>query len=212
VFDVGETLVDETRAWGTWADWLGVPRLTLFAILGGVVERGEDHRRAFETVKPGIDLRAEVQQQRAMGREYFLTAADLYADAVPALRRLHAAGYRLGVAANQPITTEQMVSGIDVPLELVASSGRWGVAKPDPAFFQRIATELDLPPAQIAYVGDRVDNDVAPAAAAGMLAIHVRRGPWGFAHAAQARGAGAVATIDSLAEIEAVLAGLGEPA
>ena len=25
VFDVGETLVDETREYGTWADWLGVP-------------------------------------------------------------------------------------------------------------------------------------------------------------------------------------------
>jgi FMN phosphatase YigB (HAD superfamily) len=24
VFDVGETLVDETREYGTWADWLGV--------------------------------------------------------------------------------------------------------------------------------------------------------------------------------------------
>ena len=26
VFDVGETLVDETREYGTWADWLNVPR------------------------------------------------------------------------------------------------------------------------------------------------------------------------------------------
>ena len=28
VFDVGECLVDETREYGTWADWLGVPRHT----------------------------------------------------------------------------------------------------------------------------------------------------------------------------------------
>jgi FMN phosphatase YigB (HAD superfamily) len=27
MFDVGETLVDETEAWGDWADWLdAVPR------------------------------------------------------------------------------------------------------------------------------------------------------------------------------------------
>src|SRR6266446_6422224 len=26
VFDVGETLIDESRMWGEWADWLGVPR------------------------------------------------------------------------------------------------------------------------------------------------------------------------------------------
>jgi hypothetical protein len=25
VFDVGEVIVDETREYGTWADWLGVP-------------------------------------------------------------------------------------------------------------------------------------------------------------------------------------------
>ena len=210
MFDVGETLVDETRAWGTWADWLGVPRLTLFAILGGVVERGEDHRRAFEIAKPGIDLRAEVLRPRAEGREYRLTAADLYADVVPALTGLHAAGYRLGVAANQPITTEQMVAGIDVPLDLIASSDRWGVAKPDSRFFERIATELALEPGRIAYVGDRVDNDVAPAAAAGMIAIHIRRGPWGYAHAGRASAAGAIATIESLADLGEVLARLDD--
>jgi FMN phosphatase YigB (HAD superfamily) len=29
-------------------------------------------------------------------------------------------------------------------------------------------------------VGDRVDNDVAPAKAVGMVAVHIRRGPWGY--------------------------------
>jgi FMN phosphatase YigB (HAD superfamily) len=31
----------------------------------------------------------------------------------------------------------------------------------------------------VAYVGDRVDNDVLPAMAAGMRAVWLRRGPWG---------------------------------
>ena len=39
-FDVGETLLDETRIWGAWADWLGVTRLTFFAALGAVIARG----------------------------------------------------------------------------------------------------------------------------------------------------------------------------
>jgi FMN phosphatase YigB (HAD superfamily) len=38
---------------------------------------------------------------------------------------------------------------------------------------------MGRPPAEVAYVGDRVDNDVLPAAAAGLVAVHVRRGPWG---------------------------------
>ena len=29
-------------------------------------------------------------------------------------------------------------------------------------------------------MGDRVDNDVGPAIAAGMVAVHIRRGPWGY--------------------------------
>ena len=32
----------------------------------------------------------------------------------------------------------------------------------------------------VAYVGDRPDNDVRPAAAAGMRAVWIRRGPWGI--------------------------------
>jgi FMN phosphatase YigB (HAD superfamily) len=187
-----------------------VPRLTLFAVLGGVVERGEDHRVAFEIVRPGIDVLAEVERQRAAGGLYRLGPDDLYPDALPALRGLALAGYRLAVAANQPVATEDLMAGLDVDLELIASSDRWGIAKPDPAFFERIARELELPPAAIAYVGDRVDNDIVPAAAAGMIAIHVRRGPWGFAHAKQAAAAGATAQVESLLELVGVLAALAE--
>jgi FMN phosphatase YigB (HAD superfamily) len=39
-----------------------------------------------------------------------------------------------------------------------------------------------VPAADIAYVGDRVDNDVIPARAAGMMAVFLRRGPWGWMH------------------------------
>ena len=58
----------------------------------------------------------------------------------------------------------------------------WGVAKPEPAFFERIVSSLALRAGEIAYVGDRVDNDVEPALAAGMVAVHLRRGPWGILH------------------------------
>lgn len=195
-----------------WADWLGVPRLTLFAVLGAVIERGEDHRRAFEVVRPDIDLPAEIERKAAAGAEYRLEADDAYPDAVPCLRTLREAGYRIAVAANQPVSTEAMVTGLGIELELVVSSDRWGIAKPDPRFFERLAWELGLAPAAIAYVGDRADNDVRPAAHAGMVAIHLVRGPWGFAHAAVARAAGASAQIRSLDELPAALSDLGQPA
>jgi FMN phosphatase YigB (HAD superfamily) len=47
VFDVGETLVDETREYGAWADWLGVPRHAFSSVFGAVIALGMDYREAF---------------------------------------------------------------------------------------------------------------------------------------------------------------------
>lgn len=44
VFDVGETLIDETRHWTVLSEAVGVPPLTFFAVFGSLIERGEDHR------------------------------------------------------------------------------------------------------------------------------------------------------------------------
>ena len=54
VLDVGETLIDETRVWSTWADELGVPRLTFLAALGAVIERGGEHVDVF-TMLEGLE-------------------------------------------------------------------------------------------------------------------------------------------------------------
>jgi FMN phosphatase YigB (HAD superfamily) len=205
VFDVGETLVDETRPWGEWADWLGIPRLTMFSVLGAVIARGEDHRRVFEILRPGLDFVAERSRMRAASGKEWMDAGDLYADVLPALRSLRAAGYRLGVAGNQPRATELALASLDIELDLIASSDGLGVAKPDPAFFVRIADLLGLPPASIAYVGDRLDNDIGPASRVGMRAIRVRRGPWGYIDDVGGGGSPAIDTISSLAELPGLL-------
>jgi HAD superfamily hydrolase (TIGR01509 family) len=210
VFDVGETLVDETRAWSDWADWLGIPRLTLFAVLGAVIAHGQDHRESFRILRPGIDLEAAAAARAAARRPPEVTITDFYPDAVPTIRALRRAGYRVGIAGNQPIATEEALRELDVELDLVGSSSSWGVEKPDPAFFARIAEELGLAPPEIAYVGDRLDNDVAPAAAAGMRAIFLRRGPWAAIQAKDrlvVARSGAATSIDSLADLADVLAG-----
>lgn len=201
VFDVGETLVDETRVWGEWADWLGVPRLTFMAALGAVIARGGNHREVFELFKPGIDIDAEARRRGVTGKSDLFSLDDLYADAVGCLRALAADGYRLGIAANQPAPAAEVLREMAIDFELVATSAGWGVAKPDVAFFERIAAELRLPPEQIAYVGDRLDNDVAPAAAAGMVAVFVRRGPWGWIQAPSGDPPGAALVVENLAEL-----------
>jgi HAD superfamily hydrolase (TIGR01549 family) len=163
VFDVGETLVDETRNWEGVADACGIPRFTLMALVGAAIERGESHRRAFEWL--GLDV-----PPGAFSDDSF------YPDAVDCLVTLRESGLRTGAVGNMAIVHEELVRP---HVDFVASSERWGVEKPDPRFFERLLEEVSRPAAEVAYVGDRVDNDIEPALAAGMVAVHVRRGPWG---------------------------------
>ena len=51
VFDVGETLVDETRLWQQVAKDAGVPAFTLMGTIGGLIARGEHHQRVWEVLE-----------------------------------------------------------------------------------------------------------------------------------------------------------------
>jgi FMN phosphatase YigB (HAD superfamily) len=75
------------------------------------------------------------------------------------------------------------------------------VEKPSPAFFGRVVKAARVPAREIAYVGDRLDNDVLPALAAGMIAVFIRRGPWGVIQSQSADAARADIRIDSLSEL-----------
>jgi FMN phosphatase YigB (HAD superfamily) len=207
VFDFGETLLSEERAWGVWADWLGVTHQELFAAIGATVEARLPHRHALDLCRPGLDLERAFAERAAAGIPRHEELYDLYPDAAAALTRLRAAGVRVGFAGNQPLGAETSLAGLVAEGELVATSAAWGVAKPDPAFFARIAAELALAPSEIAYVGDRVDNDILPAAAAGMFTVHLRRGPWGVIQAAWPEARAADVTVSDLDEaVSAILA------
>ena len=204
-FDIGETLIDETRQWGEWADFLGVPRLTLFATLGMTMWRGQPHRRVFEMFRPDLDFSSVLQQRRAQGWRYDFTAGDLYSDAIPCLAALRQRGIKVLVAGNQPIEAEAALVRLGLPADMIVSSARWGVAKPAAGFFAKVIEAAGVPAHRIAYVGDRLDNDVLPARAAGMLAVFLRRGPWGFMHAELPDIAQAHLRVDSLAALPEVL-------
>ena len=180
VFDVGETLVDETRHWGEWADWMGVPRFTFFAVYGAVIARGQHHRGVFQALDPGFDFEAAEREREATGWRYGFEPGDFYPDAMPCLKTLAATGFRIGIAGNQPKAAETSLAALGVTADFIASSAGWGVEKPSPAFFARVAEAAGCAAEQTAYVGDRLDNDVIPAQAAGMLAVFIRRGPWAY--------------------------------
>lgn len=178
VFDVGECLVNEAREYGTWADWLGVPRHTFSAVFGAVIARGLDYRETFQVFRPGFDLTEEREKRAAAGNPEWFGEDDLYPDVRPALVALRNAGLWLGIAGNQTVRAGGLLRGLDLPSDLIATSDDWGVSKPDPAFFEHVVEAAPCGADEILYVGDRLDNDIRPAAKLGLQTALIRRGPW----------------------------------
>jgi HAD superfamily hydrolase (TIGR01549 family) len=180
VFDIGETLLDDSREYGAWADWLEVPRHTFSAVLGAVTAQGRNNAETFAYFRPGFDLAAERQRREAAGVGEQYGDDDLYPDVRPALTELRAQGLWVGIAGNQTMRAGQILRGLGLPADMIATSAEWNVAKPDPAFFTRVIQVAPGEPAEIVYVGDHRDNDIKPARAAGLRTAFIRRGPWGY--------------------------------
>lgn len=190
VFDVGETLVDESRAWTALAERAGVTPFALMGLLGALIARDEDHRGVWDLL--GVERPAEAP---------LIERTDLYPDALACLRAVREAGLLVGIAGNQPAGVEAQLRDAAFDADFIASSAAWGVAKPSAEFFSRTVATAQLDAGQILYVGDRLDNDVLPAREAGMRTALVRRGPWGYLHAQRPEAALADLRIDSLAEL-----------
>lgn len=170
-FDVGETLFDETRFWCEVARYAGVPEFTLAGTLGGLIERRESHRSIFGY------LQIESVDPNLIG--YRFERADLYPDVIETLNELRSDRYRIAIAGNQGEGVVEQLEALGLGADVLGTSGSWCASKPEPAFFERLCRELELPAEQIVLVGDRLDNDVLPAIEYGMQAVHIRRGPWG---------------------------------
>ena len=195
-FDVGETLVDEQRYWRAVADAAGLGPHVVWAALGVTIARGEEHWELWR------HLGAE--RPAAAWDSVVYSVDDLYPDAMECLARVRESGALVGVAGNQNAALEHWARTAGLPVDVVTGSASLGVRKPAPGFFEHLVELAGAEPREVAYVGDRADNDVAPALAAGLVAVHLRRGPWGRL---QATPEGAIA-IDSLSALPAALASL----
>ena len=191
-FDVGETLVDEERIWREVARAAGLQPHVVFAALGMTIARGEDHWALWDHL--GVERPVGVWER------FDYDDIDLYPDVVPCLERLRSEGLFVGLAGNQSRTMEAWARAT-LPADVVTSSDGVGARKPDPAFFERLVELAGTEARELAYVGDRVDNDVLPALGVGLVAVHLRRGPWGRL---QPTPDGAIG-INSLEELPAVI-------
>jgi len=204
-FDVGETLINETRMLHGWADHMGVGRAEFIAVLDDVIARREHYRRVFERLKPDFDVAAAAAERRQSGTAFRIEAQDLYHDARQCLSDLREKGFFIGIAGNQPASAKATLLSFGLDADVITTSAELGVDKPAPEFFQRILELSGMAAAETLYVGDRVDNDVVPAHAFGMKTALLERGPWGRTQASWPEADRADLRVKALTEIAGLI-------
>ena len=92
---------------------------------------------------------------------------------------LEALPFRQGILSNSSTEHQERrmsALGLRHHFEVLLCSDRLGCAKPDPSAFLAGCAALDLPPAVVAYIGDRLDTDAIGARDAGLFGIWLDRG------------------------------------
>jgi HAD superfamily hydrolase (TIGR01662 family) len=202
VLDIGETVLDDTREWNAWADWIGVGRHTFSTVLGAVTAAGRDNAETFRYFKPDFDVAAERTRREETGHGEHIDETDLYPDVRASLAELKRMGLWVGLAGNQTAKAGDLLRKLDLPVDQISTSSDWGVAKPAPGFFERVVEMAGIARNELLYVGDHRDNDIVAGHAAGLRTALIRRGPWGHLWAEDpAVLANADWVIDSLAEL-----------
>jgi FMN phosphatase YigB (HAD superfamily) len=92
--------------------------------------------------------------------------------------------FHLGIAANQPSTCRQHLQQLHLLeyFDIVGISDDLGLAKPHAPFFHALLSEAECKPNEAAMIGDRLDNDIAPAQRLSLKTIQVCHPPaeWWF--------------------------------
>lgn len=101
----------------------------------------------------------------------------LFPDVLPCLDALREAGYRLIILSNWDVTLPRILSlaGISSYFERAFASLVFGMEKPDARFFRHAETEIGAGAQEIVHIGDRMDDDLEGARAAGWKALLLDR-------------------------------------
>ena len=117
---------------------------------------------------------ARDQYQQMRKPRPFGTLLDGITPALEDLRR----DFQLGIIANQHPPVAQAIAnyGIAPLFDVMIISEIVHLFKPDPAIFQAGLAAANIAPEEAIFVGDRPDNDIGPAKAAGMKTVRFKRG------------------------------------
>ena len=178
-FDIGGTLADETKSLHRRAE-LTAKLQNKMGIHCSTEQIEEAMKKAAKMGKSYFQGAVELLGLRSMV-PYDAVGEKLYGDVKPVLEALYGK-YHLGIIANQPLGTEGRLRhyGIRDYFSVILSSAEEGISKPDPEFFRRALLRAGCPAENAWMIGDRPDNDIAPAKALGMKTVRVRQGLGGM--------------------------------
>ena len=169
-FDMGATLIDETQAW----------RHRIRDMIAGTgISFEQFHEKRIAFARQNLNGDAEAIRFFGLAKTPWPQEDEVpYPQAEAILAYLRDRGYGIGVIANQsPGSVERLRGwGLLSYIDVVAASAELGVAKPDRAIFDRALEMAHCTAQEAVMIGDRLDNDVAPAKRLGMAAIWIRQG------------------------------------
>lgn len=198
-FDLGSTLIDETEP----------DSRRIKEMISGTDITEEDYReKRFEMIQKGLNGDLSTIEYFGLTKTPWHSEEEVpYPDVVSTLTELKQRGYKLGVVANQKYGTEQRLKNWNLLqfFYFIAASAELGMAKPEPAIFKWALEQADCHPQNVVMVGDRLDNDMAPANRFGIHSVRLLRG-LGAYHKPQSADEKPEYTISSLAELLDLLA------
>ena len=189
--------------YGTVLDW----EPDIAAFLGGWAARHGARMEPAALLDLYDRARAPIQAERpappypeVLGRSFDAVAAELrlpadpdlraafagsdashppFPDSAPALRRLKAAGYRLGALSNiDEASFARAIAPLGIAFDVVVTAERVGAYKPDPAHFEAALADLaalGVARARVLHVAQSLRADIAPARRLGLTTVWVNR-------------------------------------
>ncbi len=169
-FDIGSTLVDETECYNH----------RIREVIEGTdisFEQFNEKRIFFQKQ----NLKGDLEAIKFFGLKktpWHREDERLYPEAEEILRYLCDKGYLISVIANQGLGTEKRLEnwGIRKYFDSVTASAEEGVAKPDLEIFRRALNKAGCSAGNSVMIGDRLDNDIAPAKSLGMRTVWIKQG------------------------------------
>ncbi len=171
-FDMGSTLIDEIIS-DNWRIEQTLMPANAPSECEFREEMAQGYRKNLDGYKSAL---AKFNLQKVL---WDCRGEKLYSDCAEVLEVL-SKKFQLGIIANQPTGSEQRLEkfGIRHYFDTIVASAEIGFAKPDPRIFKAALEMAKCSPSECVMVGDRLDNDIAPAADLGMHTVWIKQG-WG---------------------------------